>query len=130
MSGKGDRPNGWEWTHERQAALIKADGLMCESHPGVEWPHGDCAGPGMPWMIEGREAITSYARIVENETRIAIPSYEGIAEMLPSILASGTQRCPLCGQEGMHEHSPKEIVIYRNGVKYGRALPPESQEKR
>ncbi len=32
---------------------------QCEQHPGVEWPHGDCPGPGMllaesperaPWL--------------------------------------------------------------------------------
>lgn len=50
-------PDYWEWTHERQAKLIEADGWMCEQHPGVQWPHGDCAGPGVPWMIEGRTAI-------------------------------------------------------------------------
>ena len=27
------------------------DGVsQCEQHPGVVWPHGDCAGPGMPLM--------------------------------------------------------------------------------
>jgi hypothetical protein len=34
---------------------------MCESHPGTEWPHGECAGPGMPWVVRGRaniEALT------------------------------------------------------------------------
>ena len=23
--------------------------MTCEAHPGTPWPHGDCAGPGMPW---------------------------------------------------------------------------------
>lgn len=22
--------------------------MVCEQHPNTEWPHGDCAGPGMP----------------------------------------------------------------------------------
>lgn len=51
------KPDGWEWTHEHQAKLIERDGWMCEAHPGREWPHEDCAGPGMPWMIEGRGRI-------------------------------------------------------------------------
>ncbi len=53
------RPKGWQWTHERQAELLARDGAMCEKHPGLDWPHGDCAGPGMPWMVEGRESIRS-----------------------------------------------------------------------
>jgi hypothetical protein len=24
-----------------------AGGWVCEQHPDLEWPHGDCAGPGM-----------------------------------------------------------------------------------
>lgn len=33
---------------------------MCEQHPGLEFEHDpDCAGPGMPWMIEGKDAIES-----------------------------------------------------------------------
>jgi hypothetical protein len=23
------------------------EGLVCEEHPDLPWPHGDCAGPGM-----------------------------------------------------------------------------------
>ena len=45
-----------------------------------------------------------------------------IAEHLRGMLASGTMTCPLCGRDNPHEHSPTEIIIYRNGVKYGRSL--------
>ena len=24
------------------------DGWVCEAHPELAWPHGDCLGPGMP----------------------------------------------------------------------------------
>lgn len=41
-----------------------------------------------------------------------------LADHLSSL--SGSSTCPLCGQSGVHEHTPQEIVIYRNGVKYGR----------
>lgn len=51
------RPKGWEFYHEHDAELIRRDGLMCEKHPGIEWPHADCAGPGQAWVIEGRVAI-------------------------------------------------------------------------
>lgn len=54
-----DRPPGWVWQHEHQSALVARDGWMCEAHPGRAWPHDDCAGPGMPWMIEGRAAVTA-----------------------------------------------------------------------
>lgn len=49
-----------------------------------------------------------------------VPSADTIAVMLPSLLASS--ECPLCGRSGFHQHSAEEIVIYRNGVKYGRSL--------
>lgn len=48
---------GWEYTHDHQSKLIARDGWMCEKHPGTEWPHGDCAGPGQAWAVEGKEAI-------------------------------------------------------------------------
>lgn len=47
---------------QHQAELIRRDGFMCETHLGLEFGHDpDCAGPGMPWIIEGREAVTAYA---------------------------------------------------------------------
>jgi len=52
-----ERPPGWKWYHEHEAELLERDGLMCEQHPGLEFPHGDCAGPGMTWKVEGRTAV-------------------------------------------------------------------------
>ena len=49
---------------DHQLMFLAADGsMMCETHPGREWPHGDCPGPGMPWVISGRTLIeeTLYA---------------------------------------------------------------------
>jgi hypothetical protein len=52
-----------------------------------------------------------------------IPEEPGaLADHLRSMLLDGTVQCPLCGKTGPHPHSPEEIVIYRNGVKYGRSL--------
>ena len=31
--------------------------MMCEKHPGREWPHDDCPGPGTPWILDGRTLI-------------------------------------------------------------------------
>ena len=50
-------PDDWEWTHDRQAELIRRDGWMCEAHPGLPWPHDDCSGPGMAWYLEGKATI-------------------------------------------------------------------------
>lgn len=52
-----ERPKGWLFAHEQEAELLNADGLMCEQHPGLEWPHDDCIGPGMAWMIAGKQSI-------------------------------------------------------------------------
>lgn len=50
----------WQYTHERDADLIRKDGLMCEAHPGLEFGHDpDCDGPGMAWIVEGKEAVES-----------------------------------------------------------------------
>jgi len=34
----------------------------------------------------------------------------------------GTYACPYCGRSGFHTHSPQEVVIYRNGLKYGMSV--------
>jgi hypothetical protein len=58
-----------------------------------------------------------------------IPEEPGaLADHLRSMLLDGTVQCPLCGKTGPHPHSPEEIVIYRNGVKYGRSLKSASDE--
>jgi hypothetical protein len=31
------------------------------------------------------------------------------------------QTCPLCGNNKPHEHTAQEVIIFRNGVKRGRA---------
>jgi hypothetical protein len=51
-----------------------------------------------------------------------LPSPETVADHLRSMLIDGTTQCPLCGKTHGHKHSAEEIVIYRNGVKYGRSL--------
>lgn len=34
-------------TNAIETAIEEGGGLVCEQHPEREWPHGDCAGPGM-----------------------------------------------------------------------------------
>lgn len=46
---------------ERGARLVARDGWMCEAHPGLEFPHDDCAGPGMPWEVSGKATILALA---------------------------------------------------------------------
>jgi hypothetical protein len=55
---------------ERQAVLVRRDGFMCEAHPGLEFEHDpECAGPGTPWVIEGKDAVTEILRQREQEVR-------------------------------------------------------------
>lgn len=59
-TGNSQRSTDWEYTHERDAELIRRDGLMCEVHPGLEFGHDpECAGPGMAWIVEGKSRIQS-----------------------------------------------------------------------
>lgn len=39
----------------------------------------------------------------------------------PDVIPDASARCPLCGREGPHQHTPLEQIIYRNGVKAGRS---------
>ena len=45
-----------------------------------------------------------------------------LTDHLKTMLLDGTKDCPLCGKNFVHEHSANEIVIYKNGVKYGRSI--------
>ena len=47
-------------------------------------------------------------------------SYDELARALPKMNAS--DECPLCGKLGVHVHAPKEVVIYRNGIRFGLLL--------
>lgn len=72
--------------------------------------------------------LDATARDLEEQLRKAsgltdetsVPSHEALADHLKTLTAS--TNCPVCGKSGMHEHTPTELIIYRNGVKYGRSL--------
>ena len=55
--------------------------MICEQHPEMSWPHGDCAGPGCPVSAKDRlqwfhrralsqELTVASARITDGITRI------------------------------------------------------------
>lgn len=44
-------------------------------------------------------------------------------EVAAPVVLTASARCPLCGHEGPHPHTPLEQTIYRNGVKAGKASP-------
>lgn len=52
---------------------------------------------------------------------MTIPSHQEIANSLKH-MANGSTKCPLCARTHVHDHTPEELIIYRNGVKYGRAV--------
>lgn len=47
-----------------------------------------------------------------------LPNPHEMAEAMAAVSRGST--CPLCGWNYPHQHSPVEIIIYRNGVKWGR----------
>ncbi len=47
-------------------------------------------------------------------------SWENVMNTIKGLTASS--QCPMCGQNFPHEHSPQEIVIYKNGMKSARVL--------
>lgn len=74
--------------------------------------------------MRGRQHLMSELLESKPET----PSYENIKDILPSMLQGGF-KCPLCRKDSPHEHSPIEIIIYRNGVKYGRWIETSEKER-
>jgi hypothetical protein len=50
-----------------------------------------------------------------------LPSHQAIANQLSS-MRPGSTKCPLCARTYVHEHTPEELIIYRNGVKHGLSL--------
>lgn len=62
-----------------------------------------------------------YAATPEADTlRLVIAELKDLRqEMGAPMLLSASARCPLCGQEGPHPHTPLEQAIYRNGLKAG-----------
>jgi len=48
-----------------QRSIVDVAGdLICEAHPWLEWPHDDCAGPGMP-MRNALDLLAQARREVE-----------------------------------------------------------------
>ncbi len=74
------------------------------------------------WELTSIQQAEFVARAALASKPVAPPEREA-----PSIgqiieVAESWQRgfmCPLCGHDQPHEHSPREITIYRNGVKWG-----------
>ena len=47
-----------DYHDDEQTMFLAADGtMMCETHPGQEWPHDECVGPGTPWAVSGKTSI-------------------------------------------------------------------------
>jgi hypothetical protein len=96
----------------REALAACARAMKNEMNESGSWIGGR---PGSKFRDAQAAAETLIAA-----SAIEAPDHENIADMLKSWPAS--ERCPLCGQHGQHDHTPAEIVIYRNGVKYGRSI--------
>lgn len=40
-----------------EAHIEREGGLCCEIHPDLDWPHGDCPGPGMTKAAAVRDGL-------------------------------------------------------------------------
>lgn len=63
-------------------------------------------------------AIAAPAAAIDAREHEALPSHQEMAARMAS--ARRGFMCPLCGRDYPHQHSPEEITIYRNGMKWGR----------
>ena len=72
--------------------------------------------------------MTDVLKIPERDSMIDLEELNGdaMSDQIQGMLESGS-KCPLCARTQMHTHSPEEIIIYRNGVKYGKRLVADLQ---
>jgi hypothetical protein len=111
-----ERPCGWQWTHERDTELLARDGLMCEAHPGTVWPHGACAGPAMPWKIEGREKIirllhrrpapSTPAMTVEQIRAEVTRTRKALAELIEAMAKAHEDLDDVCNYDAIRDITP------------------------
>lgn len=96
-----------------------------------KWPHGyGCHCPTCEPRHKAadiRNTIDVYRRTDTAGGRLVAYIDELEAKLAaehsaPAVLTASA-RCPLCGHEGPHPHTPLEQIIYRNGVKAGQAKP-------
>lgn len=106
-----DMDGAYKADHDR--IFKAADGsMMCEAHPGREWPHDECPGPGMPWVVSGRTLIEEMLA----EARAAAP---GERPTPPSASPEMPTRdlnppCSKCG--GPHPFDTTVPSVVWNGV--------------
>jgi len=77
-----------------------------------DWPHCGCDAKATKVIESLLEQGWMPAPLAE--------SHEALADHLKTRHAS--TQCQVCGKSGLHEHTPTELIIYRNGVKCGRSL--------
>lgn len=65
----------------------------------------------------------------ETDLNRLLDGEDPMAGHLRAMLGDGTgsTKCPLCAKTTVHDHTPLEIICYRNGVKYGRSLGPNTR---
>lgn len=72
-----------------------------------------------------RDRLVAYidAMLLAARSPVAAPQPDVSARdaVLESMLeARGSDKCPLCGNVGFHTHTPNEIIIFGNGIKWER----------
>lgn len=55
----------------------------------------------------------------ESRTNFEDDLFNKVGEFHPVV--DGVVQCPLCGVDKPHSHTAQEVIIYRNGVRRGRA---------
>jgi hypothetical protein len=87
------------------------------------WPHGySCWCPTCAPIHKADEIrmlIDTCRRSGSDSIERRLVDHIDALEGAPTVLTA-SWKCPLCGFEGSHPHTPLEQTIYRNGVKAGR----------
>ena len=94
-------PQQDKYAADRKEMFLAADGsMMCEAHPGREWPHDNCIGPGMPWVVTGRtlieEMLSSSALMPDREMTVRVIK-NGEAKDVTFQQTLPDPPCPVCG---------------------------------
>lgn len=88
-----------------------------------DWSMRGFTADDVTWCEVKAEIIKMFA-LAATPAPETMPSHQEMADAMAA--APRGFMCPLCGRDYPHPHSPEEIIIYRNGVKWGRSNGKES----
>lgn len=87
--------------------LDRTPDMVCEQHPELEWPHGDCPGPGCPGHAQVH-LLVNQRRLAEQHVR---EQEEIVRPLMAAHEASLEQVCETCSRAGDLFYGSRECLL-------------------